>query len=159
MRRWWFVFLTLLGLDFFTKWAALRYIPPLGPKWLGYPFGGVAIVKLGPVTFSLNEIGNTGAAWGLFQGYSGFLFLGRLVIIAALLFYLLRPSIPFCFPLWLIATGAIGNAIDYCLYGHVIDFLHFTFWGKSFPIFNVADSLITIGVFLLIMMPKAKTAT
>ncbi|MBU6446833.1 MAG: signal peptidase II, partial [Verrucomicrobia bacterium] len=60
------------------------------------------------------------------------------------------------FPIWLVVTGAIGNVLDYCLYGHVIDFIHFTFWGYSFPIFNVADSCITIGILTLLLLPKQK---
>ena len=56
--------------------------------------------------------------------------------------------------LWLIAVGAIGNALDYCLYGHVIDFIHFTFWGRTFPIFNLADTYITLGAIWLILTPK-----
>jgi signal peptidase II len=44
--------------------------------------------------------------------------------------------------------------LDYLLYGHVIDFFHFVFWGYSFPIFNCADSYITLGVLGLIFLPR-----
>jgi signal peptidase II len=43
------------------------------------------------------------------------------------------------------------------LYGHVVDFLHFTFWGYSFPIFNLADTYITLGVIGLLLMPRPKS--
>jgi signal peptidase II len=67
--------------------------------------------------------------------------------------------VPKRIPIWLVLTGALGNALDYCLYGHVIDFLHFTFWGYSFPIFNIADSCIFLGVLMLILTPqKSKEA-
>src|SRR5690606_30184448 len=96
---------------------------------------------------------NTGVAWGLFAGFPGLLFALRVAIISILLVF-----VPKRLPVWLIATGAIGNVIDYCLYGHVIDFLHFTFWGYSFPIFNIADSCITIGVCFLLLFPSKAQA-
>jgi len=50
------------------------------------------------------------------------------------------------FPFALILTGAVGNVLDYFVYGHVIDMLHFVLWTYDFPVFNIADSLITLGV-------------
>ena len=144
----WLLLLFILALDIVTKMWAIHFIPSY--QWGVYPFGGISIFSLGGITFSLNYITNTGAAWGLFANYSGILFALRGLIILGLLFF-----IPKRFPVWLILTGAIGNIIDYCLYGHVIDFFHFTFWGYHFPIFNIADSCITIGVLsLLFFSPK-----
>lgn len=147
MRKFLIAFAILLGLDIVTKLLALYYLPHLsyGP----YPFGGIGIFSLGGITCSLNYVVNTGAAWGVFAGHSGLLFAIRTVIILVLLFF-----VPKRIPIWLVVTGAIGNAIDYCLYGHVIDFLHFTFWGYSFPIFNLADSCITIGILSLLFAPR-----
>lgn len=149
MRKWMVVFLLLLALDFATKVIAMNEIPYLsyGP----YPFGGIGVFSFGGVTFSLNYIVNTGAAWGMFAGYPGLLFALRVALILAMVFF-----IPKQIPIWLVLTGAIGNAIDYCLYGHVIDFFHFTFWGSSFPIFNIADSCITIGILALLFLPRKK---
>ncbi len=145
-----FLFVILL-LDAATKWLALHFIPSF--QMSGYPFGGVGVFSLGGITFSLNTIVNTGAAWGLFAGHSGLLFALRTLIILGLVFF-----VPKKWPIWLVIAGAIGNAIDYCLYGHVIDFLHFTFWGYEFPIFNMADSCITIGTALLLLTPKNQPA-
>lgn len=147
MRKYWPLLLFLLGLDLLTKLCALHYIPPLG--YGSYPFGGIPVFSFGGITFSLNYIVNTGAAWGVFAAYSGWLFLCRMGIILALVFF-----VPKKFPVWLVVTGAIGNVIDYFLYGHVIDFLHFTFWGYSFPIFNVADSCISLGILSLLLYPR-----
>lgn len=133
----------LLLLDFASKWAATLMIPH------------VPIAAVGGVTFSLDYVINTGAAWGMFAGYAGWLVLLRAAIIAGLLIYGMKG-----WQMKLIVTGAIGNVIDYCLYGHVVDFFHFTFWGYEFPVFNVADSCITIGVlalFLFAPKPKAES--
>lgn len=147
MRKWIWFFAFLLFLDAATKAIAIHFIPPI---CLGhYPFGGISIFSVGGITFSLNYIINTGAAWGLFAGHPGLLFAIRTLIILSLLFF-----IPKRRPIWLIVTGALGNVIDYCLYGHVIDFFHFTFWGYEFPLFNIADSCITIGVLLLLVLPR-----
>lgn len=147
MRKWIVFFAFLLGLDMATKLLAIHFIPALSMG--SYPFGGIPVFSLGGITFSLNYIVNTGAAWGMFAGYPGVLFAIRTVIIASLALFA-----PKKWPMWLVLTGALGNAIDYCCYGHVIDFLHFTFWGYSFPIFNVADSCITIGVCSLVLLSK-----
>ncbi|MGB7977651.1 MAG: signal peptidase II [Chlamydiales bacterium] len=146
MKKWVAIFVLLLVLDIGTKIAAIHWVPYLsyGP----YPFGGFGIFSCGGVTCSLNYIINTGAAWGVFGGHPGWLFAIRGVIILALLLF-----VPKRLPIWLVLTGAVGNAIDYCLYGHVIDFFHFTFWGYSFPIFNIADACITIGILSLFLFP------
>ena len=47
--------------------------------------------------------------------------------------------------------GIIGNLFDRIVYGKVIDFLSFKFGTYSFPVFNLADTFICIGIFLLIV--------
>jgi signal peptidase II len=151
------VFPFLLFLDFISKIGALYWIPPL--SWVYYPFGGIPVFNIYGISFSLNTIFNTGAAWGLFSGNPGLLFAFRIVIliVLGLYLYLFQRPIMQRASLWLVATGAVGNAIDYLLYGHVVDFLHFTFWGYSFPIFNLADTYITLGVIGLLLMPRPKS--
>ncbi|MFT6043906.1 MAG: signal peptidase II [Porticoccaceae bacterium] len=51
----------------------------------------------------------------------------------------------------LILGGALGNLYDRAFLGYVIDFLDFHWSGSHFPAFNVADSGITVGAFLLIL--------
>jgi len=51
----------------------------------------------------------------------------------------------------MILGGAIGNLIDRSLYGHVIDFLDIYYQQHHWPAFNIADSAITVGAFLLII--------
>ncbi len=155
MNKWAYAFFALLlGADIASKALAIASVPMMSPYDRIYPFGGIGILpNWFGITFSLNFVTNTGAAWGFFGGHAGLLFGLRIAIITALVCYLLfsKPK----FSLWLVAVGALGNAIDYCLYGHVIDFLHLTFWGYSFPIFNIADSCITIGVASLLLSSRS----
>jgi signal peptidase II len=127
--------LFLLALDLGSKWAALHFLPMQGIPLLPHLFG---------VTFSLDLVTNTGTAWGLLSDFSFLLFWIRIGLLIGLIWYGIREK--FSFPLWLIAVGAVGNLIDSVQHGYVIDFFHFTFWGYSFPVFNCADSYITLGI-------------
>ncbi|HLB52451.1 MAG TPA: signal peptidase II [Chlamydiales bacterium] len=131
-------FFFLFLLDFASKLALLAYLPS----------SGVSFFQSAPFSFSLNLVFNTGAAWGLFPGHPELLFSLRIGIVLGVLLYLFYKKKE-RFPLSLLVTGAIGNIFDYVLYGHVVDFLHFQFWGHSFPIFNFADCYITIAFFWL----------
>jgi signal peptidase II len=57
----------------------------------------------------------------------------------------------FCFSLSFILGGAVGNAVDRLVHGHVVDFLDFHWAGWHFPAFNLADSAITVGAACLIL--------
>jgi signal peptidase II len=148
-------FLGLIAVDALTKAMALHWVPLLQNTL--YPFGGIGVFEnfLG-ISFSLNTVSNTGAAWGFFPGHFLILLSLRLAVVGALLIHLcfFRPLNRPHPPLYLITTGALGNIIDMFTYGHVIDFLHLRFFGWSFPIFNIADGCITIGVALLLLWPN-----
>lgn len=107
---------------------------------------------------------NKGAISGLFSEYQIPLLIVRIGLILALLIYIffIRPPKQMQIPLILIVAGAIGNVIDIFMYGHVIDMIHFRFWGWHYPIFNLADSMILIGVlwlFILSLMLKKSHAS
>jgi signal peptidase II len=102
---------------------------------------------------------NTGAAFSFLDGASGWqhYLLGGLalvvaVYIAAALAKLPRNHYWQNIALCLIFAGAIGNAWDRMLYGHVIDFINFHIGSWHYAIFNIADSAICIGAFMLIVM-------
>lgn len=99
----------------------------------------------------LTYIQNTGVAFGLFSGVPQlFTFTSLLIVAVAIHFYL--KHVPedhgwLALSLGLIVGGAIGNVIDRVRFGYVVDFIK-TFDGR-FPIFNVADSSIVVGVFVM----------
>jgi signal peptidase II len=98
----------------------------------------------------LTVLRNSGAAFGLFQNFTvGFLVVSLLVMAAILVYY---PRIPgYDWParigLAMVFGGAVSNAYDRGLQGSVIDFIQIPHW----PVFNVADSSITVGVALLVV--------
>lgn len=95
---------------------------------------------------------NTGIAFGLFKD-QGIVFIIIPVIVIILLivniiYYKYNNealSRPYIFGFSLILGGAIGNLIDRISYGHVVDFLDFRVW----PVFNIADSAITVGAVII----------
>ena len=102
-----------------------------------------------PGIFHLTLVRNTGVAFGLFAGQGFLVAVTTVLILLALLQSIWkRPQISAgsALSLGLIVGGALGNLLDRLRLGTVIDFLDFRIW----PVFNVADSCITIGTVLLI---------
>jgi signal peptidase II len=95
---------------------------------------------------------NRGAAFGLLQDQTAFfVFVGVLVVgvIAASYRYLPRSGIRLHLALGLQLGGAIGNLVDRIRQGYVVDFVDFGYRSNWWPVFNVADSAIVVGVALL----------
>ena len=98
----------------------------------------------------LTYVQNTGAAFSLFQSHNDLLIIVG-AIVSLIVFYVhFRVSeqqkyIQFC--LGLILGGSIGNIIDRVIRGYVVDFIDLKFW----PVFNLADAMINIGVVLLVL--------
>lgn len=98
---------------------------------------------------------NSGAAWGIFSGRQIFLIIISIIVIALFIaFYVLRlRKFKDKISLWLsvslgfIAGGCFGNLIDRIAFGYVRDFINFDF--MNFPVFNVADICLTVGIILL----------
>jgi len=99
---------------------------------------------------SLTVTRNRGAAFGLFQNFTlGFLAVSVVVLIGILIYYWWLPAgdWPARLGLALVFGGALANAYDRLVKGSVIDFLQLPHW----PIFNVADSSISVGVAILVL--------
>ena len=101
--------------------------------------------------FSLVYLKNTGAAWSMFSGMTGVLALVSAVAVGVLIWYLTvkKPVGLTRIALALMLGGAAGNLIDRLFLQYVRDFLSFNIFGYAFPVFNIADVALCIGVFLL----------
>jgi signal peptidase II len=107
----------------------------------------------------ITNLHNSGAAFGLAPAGAGFFLVAAVAIAVGLVVYVARtPG-----DLWtdaalgLIMGGTLGNGYDRIMFGTVTDFINFHFW----PVFNVADSAVSIGVVALIagyLLRKSPTA-
>lgn len=132
MKKYVFLLLLLLALDQWSKWF---FQERTFTFWI----------------FSLHPITNTGALFGMFQGWNLlFIFLSFLVLV--FVFLLLRKEPLVCS---LLTVGIVGNLVDRILLGHVRDFIDIGFW----PVFNIADASLTIGVFVLLFSALRHTST
>ncbi|MGP4072580.1 signal peptidase II [Piscibacillus sp. B03] len=112
-------------------------------------------VEVIPGFFWITSHRNTGAAWGILEGQMWLFYIVTVIVIGIIVYYmqLYKDSYP-----WLmvgfasILGGAIGNFIDRIFLQKVIDFIDLNIFGYDFPIFNVADSALTVGVTLVIII-------
>lgn len=125
-------------LDRLTKLLVVAMIP-LGTS-----------IQIGPV--SLLHILNTGTAFGFLKS-AGLVF--TVVALLVSMYLILKHKEydkNFQPALGLVLGGALGNVVDRFVYGAVIDFIDLQFW----PVFNIADSAITIAIVLLIVLEWKK---
>ena len=96
---------------------------------------------------------NEGAAWGILQGKMIFFYVVTLVVIGLVILWIRKLDIKkeklLVIALSFILGGALGNFIDRVMYQHVVDFINTYIFGYDFPILNIADSALCIGVFLM----------
>ena len=111
-------------------------------------------ITLIPGVFSLTYIVNEGAAWGFLADKQLILNAFTFVVIACICAYAVHkrssmPKMELC-ALGLIVGGGLGNLIERMIFGHVVDFIDFTFW-SVFNIMNIADLGIAFGCLLLLI--------
>lgn len=128
--------LAAFALDRLTKWWALAVLRKEGT------------IQVIPNIFHLTFTINSGAAFSILSGKNAFLiFLSLCVILFIIYSYFRLPaSRTTSIAVGLILGGAVSNLMDRFLLSGIVDFLDFRIW----PIFNVADSAISIGVVLII---------
>ena len=114
------------------------------------------VVPVIPNVLEFIYVRNEGAAFGSMQGEGGriiFMTFSAVAIVGVMVYmFIKKPKSPlFCLALSLVAGGGIGNMIDRIFLKYVVDFINFTAFPKiwHFP-FNIADSCVVIGSFLLI---------
>ena len=143
MTKWLGLALAVIVLDHLTKW------------WVSSSLDYQEAIPVLPF-FSLVLVHNTGAAFSFLAdagGWQRWFFIAVGVVATVVIVRLLKRhahETRLAFSLALVLGGALGNVIDRTLLGYVVDFLYFHHQGFSFPAFNIADSAISVGAFLLI---------
>jgi signal peptidase II len=121
-------------------------------KWLAPILLGKPLVLI-PSFLSLAVVNNYGAGFGILQGQRWVLVWISVMVIGLILYYydyILKEKL--LLGAGLVLGGTVGNLIDRLFFGHVVDFISFSFW----PAFNLADSAITIGVIIIAVQALKK---
>ncbi|AOV08329.1 signal peptidase II [Sporosarcina ureilytica] len=134
----------VIAIDQLTKWLVIKNME-LGER-----------IDIMEPYISLFSHRNRGAAWGMLQGQMWLFYVVTVVVVIGLIYYFHKEAKGhrlFSISLMLLLGGAIGNFIDRLLMGEVVDFISvlIPFIQYDFPIFNVADAALSIGVALLII--------
>jgi len=135
----------IVALDQWTKWLVVNNME-LGER----------IPLLDP-TFALLSHRNRGAAWGMLEGQIWLFSIVTVIVIAGILYYFHKEAKGkplFQLSLMIILGGAIGNFIDRLYLGEVVDFIDvlIPIINYDFPIFNIADAALTIGVVMVMIV-------
>lgn len=102
----------------------------------------------------ITYVRNTGAAWSMFSSRSVLVLIVSFFIIVGIVLYVNknRPKDKIeRLAYSMILGGALGNFVNRIVYGYVIDFIDVKIFRYDYPIFNLADSFIVIGVILLVV--------
>jgi len=135
------IVLLIFIIDISTKTYALNNLLPYNPE---------AVTSFLNFTLAFNH----GAAFSLLSeagGWQRWFFIAFSIVVIIIIIYILKKEnfseyVPFSFVL----AGAIGNLYDRIYYGYVIDFIEFYYKDLYWPIFNVADIAISVGIILLL---------
>ncbi|MCI3921057.1 signal peptidase II [Paenibacillus sp. TRM 82003] len=147
----WLIALVVLALDQWTKQLVLTRMD-LGE-----------VIPIWGEFFQLTSHRNRGAAWGILEDQMLFFIVVTTIVVIGIVYYMIhtlrtgRKLLPF--GLALLLGGALGNFVDRVRMGEVVDFLDFVFdfrgiglnFVYDFPIFNVADMGISIGIGIVIL--------
>lgn len=136
------IIIFIMALDQVTKYLIQLYLSPVGTS-----------LPLIEGVFHLTNAHNTGAAWGMMQGFR-WVFIPVTLVVGALILYILfknRKNLTIFsrITLALLFAGAIGNLIDRAILGYVRDM--FDFCLINFPVFNIADSSLSVGCVMLVI--------
>lgn len=133
----------LVFFDQFTKFLAVEHLKNQNP---------IIIIKN---VFQLYYLENRGAAFGILQNKAWFLIIVPTLILLAIFYVLYRiPNekkyTPIYYICLFISAGALGNLIDRVRYSYVVDFFYFEL--IDFPVFNVADSYVTVAAIFFVLL-------
>ncbi|MEK3989498.1 signal peptidase II [Robertmurraya sp. FSL R5-0851] len=134
--------LIVIILDQWTKWLVVKRME-LGES--------ITVIEN---WFYITSHRNRGAAWGILQGQMWFFYLITVIVIIGIVYYIQKAAkgkMLLGVALGLMLGGAIGNFYDRVVHKEVVDFIHTYIFNYNFPIFNIADSALVIGVGLLMI--------
>jgi signal peptidase II len=145
-QKYWGIFTIatlIIALDQWTKWLVRTNIPA-GQSWLPD-----SLLWLSPYARIVHWY-NKGAAFGIFQEGSMVFTVLAFIVSAAIIYYYPQVSSqdwPLRLAMSMQLGGAIGNLVDRLTIGHVTDFISV----GTFPVFNIADSSISVGCVVLLL--------
>lgn len=145
LKNWGFWLIAIIGvlIDYLSK------------RWVLAHFSLGETRPLIPNVFHFTYVTNTGAAFSLFEGSDWLKWLSLTVSLGLMALALWGPHLSFWKQLGYgcILSGAVGNGIDRFLWGEVVDFLHLPNIPLiNFPIFNIADVAINIGILCMLIV-------
>jgi len=110
-----------------------------------------ASMTIVPGLLSLTNLHNNGAAWSILEGKMSFFYLISVVALIVMVYLLWRLRDKWLYELGitLMIAGTLGNFIDRVRIGYVVDMFQLDF--INFPIFNFADSCLTVGVIVILI--------
>lgn len=142
MYRYYIIALVVIAIDQLSKWTIVKTMEYGDTKTVIENF------------FYITSHRNSGAAWGILENQMLFFYIITIVVVIGIVFYMqkyAKESKVLAISLSLILGGALGNFIDRLFYKEVVDFLDFNIFNYDYPIFNVADSALVVGVILIII--------
>lgn len=111
-------------------------------------------LKISNPVFSLNYIQNTGAAFSILKDSRELLIILSMIALVLLFMHVVHHiksiSLKTCFFIAILSAGIAGNLHERIIYGFVRDYFHLNF--VNFPVFNISDIFINLGVIALIIM-------
>lgn len=141
LRLYYGIALAIILVDQWTKWMIVKYMEY-----------GESIPVIENI-FYITSHRNRGAAWGILQGQMWFFYIVTAIVIIGIVYYIKKYAADKLtgVALGLVLGGAIGNFIDRLFRQEVVDFFHVYIFSYSFPVFNIADASLCVGVALLII--------
>lgn len=110
-------------------------------------------IKVIPDFFYLTYVKNTGAAWSILKDEKILLLLVSVIVLFLINKYISKENLSKLeeISFGMIIGGILGNFFDRLVFGSVIDFFDFYIFGYNYPIFNLADTFIVIGIILIMI--------
>lgn len=142
MRIYYLIAVFVILIDQWTKWLVIKKMEL---------YEKIPIIEN---FFYLTSHRNKGAAWGILQDQMVFFYIITVIVVIGIVYYMekhIKDQKLMAIAFSLILGGALGNFIDRLFRKEVVDFLDFIIFSYDYPIFNVADMALVIGVGLVLI--------